>query len=507
MNILDKLPQIIKFIESEGSRVQRAKDKLTIFEGELLPYVEQALRNELSPTAFERARKRIAPINFLTKVINKLSTLYNAGINRSLRDDNDINQEILDYYIEELNINNSGRISNQQLNLNKYTAWEIYINSQNIPKLRILPAHQFLVYSDDIEDPTNPTVFIKLLGIFNKDTGLIDEKTETRIFRNVSIYKLYTKDEIIVIDSDGEVRQEFMEQNPEGINPYGVIPFVYIRKSDHSLLPYEDTSDVPMITLIPLLLTDLNYATQFMSHSIIYAIDAELNNPSGNPDSIWMIKSDVTPDGEGFGKAQIGTIKPEVDIDKVITLIQTQLALWLDSKDIKAQSVGNLESSNLASGISKMIDEGDTTQSIKSQMEVYRKAEYELFKKLGIIHNVWVDQGLLIETPINRRIVDILDVNTSFEEPAVIVDEKDRVETIVIKEEAGYTSHRRAVMEANPDLSNEELDQLLEEINEERTDLRTFTIVENQDEIIGENDGNKKEEENEQEEEDTTEEE
>ncbi len=482
MELFDKIPEIIKFISDEATRIERAKNKLTIYEGELLPFVETALRNELSSSAFERARKRIAPINFLPKVINKLSTLYNAGITRTLKTENDSNKDILDYYVESLNVNNSGRISNQQTNLNKYSAWEIYISGDNTPKLRILPAHQFLVYSDDIEDPTHPTVFIKLLGFFNKDTGLIDENTERRITRNVAIYKLFTNDEILVVDSDGEIRSEFMQQNPEGVNPYGVIPFVYIRKSDHSLLPYEDTSDIPMITLIPLLLTDLNYATQFMSHSIIYAIDAELNNPSGNPDSIWMIKSDINPDGETTSSAKIGTIKPEVDIDKVITLIQTQLALWLDSKDIKAQSVGSLESSNLASGISKMIDEGDTTQSIKTQMEVYRKAEYELFEKLGIIHNVWVDQGLLSGTEINKRVIDTLEVNTSFEEPAVIVNEKERLETIMIKEEAGYTSHKRAIMEANPDLDTSELDQLNEEIEEEGNMNRTFTLLSDEDE-------------------------
>lgn len=503
MDLLDKLPRIVDFIEKEADRLKNAKDKLNIYEGELLPYVEEALRNELNAQAYLRARKRIAPINFLPKVIDKLSTLYNAGISRTLKEANTTSQEILDYYVEQLNLNNSGRISNQQLNLNKYCAWEIYINKNNIPKLRVLPAHQFLVYSDDIEDPTTPTVFIKMLGFFNKNTGMIDQETEQAIYKTVGIYKLYTENQIIVVDSEGEIRPEYMQENPEGVNPYGVIPFVYIRKSDHALLPYEDTSDVPMITLIPLLLTDLNYATQFMSHSIIYAIDAELNNPSGNPDSIWMIKSDVDPSGEGTANAKIGTIKPEVDIEKVITLIQTQLALWLDSKNIKAQSVGGLEASNLASGISKMIDEGDTTQSIKGQMEVYRKAEYELFEKLGIIHNVWVDQGLLAGSEINRRINDLL-VTTTFEEPTVIVDEKERIETIKLKEECGYTSHKKAMMEANPDLTLDEVEELIIEIDEEISDQRTFTII---DETLEEDNENGRNQENNTEEEENFEEE
>lgn len=494
MALIDEIPKIIKFIDSEAARVREAKDKLNIYEGELLPYVERALRDELNPQAYERAKKRIAPINFLPKVVNKLSTLYSGTVTRELSNENEVDREIMDYYVNQLKLDESGLSSNQQLNLNKYTAWEIYINRNNEPKLRILPAHQFLVYSNDMEDPTTPTVFIKILGSYNKHTGEFDESTGIEITRQVVVYKLYTDDEIIVVDSEMELRPEFMVENPEAINPYGVIPFIYIRKAKYNLLPLEDTSDIPMITLIPLLLTDLNYATQFMSHSIIYSIDAEIQNLSGNPDSIWMIKSDTQADGETNAKAELGTIKPEVDIDKVITLIQTQLALWLDSKDIKAQAVGNLEASNLASGISKMIDEGDTTQAVKLQIPIFKHAESELFRKLSYIHNVWVDQGLLVDTQVNRRLIEELDVTTSFEEPQVVTNEKDRIETIKTKEDAGYTSYKRAVQEANPDLDDEQIEELIEEIQEENKDKRTFTLIQENEEVT--NGRNQEDEEN-----------
>lgn len=477
MTLMTSVPKILEFIESNEKRVVEAKKKLNIYEGELLPYVESALKAELNPAAFERARKRIAPVNFLPKVVNKLSTLYNNTVIRELKgDESEKNQEIFDLYLDMFNMDESGRTSNQQLNLNKYTAWEIYINNKNEPKLRTLPANQFLVYSDDREDPTNPTTFIKFLGGMLKEEDSITEG-EPNSVKQVAIYKLYTDNEIIVVDSDGEKRNEFMEQNPTGVNPYGTIPFIYVRKARHSLLPYEDTSDIPMITLIPLLLTDLNYATQFMSHSIIYAIDAEIGNADGNPDSIWMIKSDESPNGESLSKASIGTIKPEVDIDKVITLIQTQLALWLDSKDLKAQGIGKLEASNLASGISKMIDDADTTQAIRNQIDIYTQAENELFLKLTNIHNVWFDQGLLKGTKLDSRIINELDVTIIFEEKATFVDEKERLETIKLKEDSGYTTRRRAVTEANPSLDEKEITQLLVELDEQKEEESIITIV------------------------------
>ena len=477
----DRIQKILDFINYNKYRVNTAKDKLDIYEGELLPYVASALRNELSEKAYQRAVKRIAPINMLPKIVNKLSTLYNNTVIRSPKEEDMGDQDFIDYYSELLQLDNEGRSSNSQLNLNKYTAWEIYISEDgsNTPKLRTLPANQFLVYSDNIENPTEETVFIKILGQYNKETGMFDEVTKQPIYREVIIYKLYDNDQIIVIDSDAELRPEFMQGNEDGINPYGFIPFVYIRKAKYSLLPHEDTSDIPMTILIPILLTDLNYATQFMSHSIIYAIDADIAGLSGNPDSIWHVKSDPSELETGDKKAQIGTIKPEVDIDKVIKLIQTQLALWLDSKDLKAQGIGDVEASNLASGISKMIDEADTTQAIRTQIEIYRNSEREFWDKLIKMHNIWVDQGFLVGSEFSRK-VDEFTVNTMFEEPQVIVDEKARVETIKLKEESYYISHKVAVQEANPEMSEEELEQMMEDIKDEQLEKRTLQMEMNE---------------------------
>lgn len=473
----DKIMKVVDFVNSQANRINQAKHKLTIYEGKLLPFVESALAAELSPTAFERARKRIAPINMLTKVVNKLSTLYDNTVVRTLKKPDEGNREILDYYIENLRVDDRGKDSNKQLNLNKYTAWEIYISETGLiePKLRVLPANQFMVYSDDREDPTNPTVFVKLLGTFNKQTNELD-KDEQVIYKQVYIYKLYDNDQIIVVDSEGELRPEFMQGNEDGVNPYGVIPFIYTRNAKYNLLPTEDTSDVPMTILIPILLTDLNYATQFMSHSIVYAIDADISNLDGNPDSVWLVKSDETEADQNDKTAKIGTIKPEVDIDKVLKLVQTELALWLDSKDLKAQGVGSVEASNLASGISKMIDEADTTKAIKSQIEIYREAEAEMWYKIGIMHNIWVDQGFLIDTDINKRVDGDLKVNTIFEEPTVVVDEKERIETIQLKEDNRYITHRMAVREANPELDDAEIDQLLLDLDDEAIKNKTITM-------------------------------
>jgi hypothetical protein len=474
-----RINKIMNFIDANTARVNNAKKLFTINEGELLPFVLTALRSELSEKAFMRASKRVAPINVLPKIVDKLSTLYSNEVSRRETSGISSNQELVEYYTNILNMDPKMLCSQQQFNVSKYAALEPYIDRDtdsefDMPKLRVLPAHTFLVYSDDLMDPTKVTAFIKILGQFLKETGELlpngmpEEKT-------VTVYMIYDKDNIIAIDSDREVRLDFMQGNEEGINPFGVIPFIYINKNEFNLLPNPDTDTLPMSILIPLLLTDLNYATQFMSHSIVYVIDADVDHLSGNPDAVWHIKSEMKEDGSE-AKADIGSIKPEVDIDKVLKLIETELRMWLDTRNIKASSIGNLEVSNAASGIAKMIDESDTSEARRSQEGLFKQVEKEFWKLIGIMHNTWLENGDNIED--KRRVVDSLEVKVNFQDQEVVVDTEKKLREISMKLAEKLTSHRRAIADANPNLDETGVDELMAEIKAEQDEQFILTMPE-----------------------------
>lgn len=472
------IDKILADMDANRHRFKNASDLFAINEGELLPFVEEALAAELSPTAFERARKRISPVNVLPKVVSKLSTLYNLGVSRTVEEDDEtgsqnveVNQEIVDYYVKEFGMDPRMDLSQEQFNLNKYTALEPYLDTTSeepVPKLRILPAHTFWVYSDNHMDPTEPTVFIKILGGFNKHTG---EAAEDGTFetRTVTVFMGYTDTDIIAFDSDGEARPEFMESNPEGINPYGQIPFIYIANSEYSLIPNPNTDTKPLTILIPKLLTDLNYASQFMSHSIIYAIDANIEGLSGNPDAVWNVKSETTQDGADVNRAQIGTIKPEVDIAETLNLIKTQTQMWLDTMGLRASSVGDLTVENAASGISKLIDESDATAVREGQAVKYQDVEREFWELVGVMHNTWLEMG---ENLKERRVVTgDLKVRVEFPPQEPVKDEEKIIRTEAMKLKEGLTSKRRAIAAANPDLDETEVDELMEEIKKEKDDM------------------------------------
>ena len=153
--------------------------------------------------------------------------------------------------------------------------------------------------------------------------------------------------------------------NKDGINPLGKLPVAYIPKSKFDIIPREDSDLLKMIKILPILFSDLNEVVFWQSFSIIYGIDLSEENLTMAPNAFWSLKSDPAT----AQKPEVGTIKPQADIQSVMNFIMFQLNTWLNTRGIKS---GNA-SANVAdiSGFSKMVDEIDTTEDRKKQIPFF----------------------------------------------------------------------------------------------------------------------------------------
>lgn len=448
MSLENNLPVLKDYIaEHFADAIGYQRDLNNILEGSLLKYVEDKMRLELNPKAFQRARGRIPAINVLSKVVDKLSALYTESPKRDT--ENPIDRELMSYYVKEIDLDSQMAFANKLFNTNKYVALEPYVDNRT-PQLRVIPAHQFLVYSDNEIDPLKPTVFIKFRTIDGSKYTPIAEKLKN------STFNIYSDKEFLVVDGMGNIRRDLMVGNEDGINPYQVLPFVYISTSSLDLIPMKDSDIMTMATLAPLLFSDLNYAIQYLSHSILYGIDLNISDLEMNPDSFWLLNSQ---DGENKNP-QIGAIKPEVDIDKVLTAIKEQLMLWFETKGLKAAGQGTSQISN-ASGIAKIIDESDTTEARKKQMKIFQKAESNLWYLISQMHKVWAYTNIIDE---KRIFSEDFEVAVEYEDMKPLDNEIEKLNEIKLKLDMGLISKRMAIKMANPDLSEEQLLALEQEL-------------------------------------------
>ncbi|RKZ07637.1 hypothetical protein DRQ25_11125 [Candidatus Fermentibacteria bacterium] len=462
MSLRDDIPKLLAHINDNRPLLTHNQKLFDIYEGNLLPYIEDALRSQLSEQSFEQARHRISPLNVLIRLIDKLSAIYQqkpvreamSGIGeRAVPKDS----ELLKWYELTLRINSRFNVSNEFFNLFKNDLIQPYVHG-GAPKMRIIPSDRFLVYSNDPIDPTIPTHIILFMGSRVEEIG----KEE---FRTVEIYHIYTDEEFLIVNSDGEVEKKSMVAlgNEDGINVFGVLPFVYINRSNNLLIPKADTDTLSMTVLLPLIMSDINYAVMFQAFSIIYTLNGKLpDNFKMAPNSVWPIEG--RSDEE---KPELGQIKPQVDIDQVLNLIQAELAFWLNTRGIKPGAItGAMTAQNFSSAISKMVDEMDTTEARNKQVEIYTDVEADFWELLlNQMHPVWV-KGSLVE---NRTIwTPTSKVITNFAEQIPMVRRGDMIKDLKEEVAAGFTTRKNAVQRLNPKKNEDEIDELLGEIDEER---------------------------------------
>lgn len=459
MALRDQVDEIVKYVKSKGPLIEHNNQLFDIFEGLLLDYLIKDLKEQLSRSSFKAMEHRIAPINLLKRVIDKLSKIYNKAPLRWLEIESENDQELLNYYMKSMGVDESGMTFNELFNLFKNSAWEPFVKNGK-PALRVIPSNRFLVYSTDKVDPTEPTHFIKLMGTENIIVNSQEKK--------VNVLYIYTADEFLPVGYDGNdvfVLDSVLNENenPEGINPYGVLPFVYINQSKHTLISPIDTDTLRMTKIFPIILSDMNFAVMFQAFSIVYGIDVDDENIQMSPNAFWRLKSDPTTKT----KPEIGTIKPQVDITQVVGFIASQLGLWLQSKNIRPGQIGDASGDQFASGVSKVVDEMDTWEARQKQVPVFQKAEEKLWDLIiNHTHPYWVQNKMIDE---KRSFLPNQFVHVEFPEQKPMTKRIEIINEVKEELQLGLTTKKEAMMRLNPEMAEDTVDDLIKQIELDRT--------------------------------------
>lgn len=463
------MPKILAHYNEHIDYLEMNKRLYYIWQGQLQKEVEDSLRRELiSKTAFNRAIQRIPSINIIKKSVDKLSKVY---IENPLRlADNKTDREVMHNVSRLSDMNNVMRVANEFYNLHGMFAIEPFVENGE-QRLRVLGGHQFLPFSDDPVNPLNPTVMIKLLGTelvsgtapkFDEDG---DKQSTEDDIRMVSILALYSDDEFLIIDTNGTVREDKMRAMgvTNGRNPFDKIPMTYGNRSKTELIPFPNKEGLEMSILIPKLFTDLNYAAQFMSHSIIWTKNADIANQEINPDAIV----DLGERTEENGDPEIGTITPTVDIPNVIAMITSELDLYFSSIGIKTQAASTMANGQESSGVSKAIDEGDTTAERKRQLEFFSSVEMKMWRLLNTMQSTWAGAGML--TGENRKFSTSFDetFKVMYAEMKPLKTFKQKIEEIQLLRDQSLISKKQSIKVLYPDMSDVQVEEWIKELDEE----------------------------------------
>ena len=119
--------------------------------------------------------------------------------------------------------------------------------------------------------------------------------------------------------------------------------------------------------------------------------------------------------------------------------------------------------------IKKLIDEMDTTSIVIKSQTSFSKEESEFWKMFARMNNYWVANSLLLPEYNKGIFGDDFNVQMLFDQPEPMQDRKTMVETQKLEMDAGFTTRKIAITKLNPDMTPEQIDELVLEIENEST--------------------------------------
>ena len=466
----------LDIISKQTSQKQTEVKKYLYFEGNVKPILEEAILKEFKKKeSIQGLFARILPLNILRRIIEKLANVYIEAPVRLASDGNEADQELIRLYEQSMNLNVRMREHDQHWELFKKTLGEPYVDAQGFPRYRVVPAQSYYAFSDDIVSPETPDSIWKIIS--------------TDIDTTKNIYSVWTNERFLLIDGHGKVRSDMLNSigNPDGINPYGVIPFVYITESSNSTEPIPEDDLLYCSIALPLLITDLSFASKYMAYSLLWTLNCNADIPAG-PGAVMHLTA-----GKDDLKPEVNQIKPNVDIGSTLSLIESIVSYLLSSKGLQTDTVqGKMTVENVASGIAKAIDNSELVTQTKNKQTNFANFERDLWENRLAKHMIpaWRRSGKL-NPKYNLEFSPTFELSIFYKEPRVTMSEKEKIEVSKAKLDAGFSTLNRELKSLYPEYSEDQIADLEQEIRAEKQS----SVVNQMETLMGGSNGMQREDE------------
>ncbi len=441
---------LVSAVKDQQVRIKSEYDKYLYYSGQVREIIKKAILAEfIKQETVQELTQRIIPLNIIQKIISKLAKVYlPIGPKREPVDGNDLDQESINTLEKAMEVDQHMKRANRLFKLHKHVGVEPYINTEGEPSLRILPAFSYTLISNNQLDPNIPDMVIKHVKTDCKES---DQR-----------FVVWTRENHYTIDGEGNILVDPL--NPGMINPYGEIPIIIINESEDRLYPIPSDDTMFCSIAINLLLTDLFFASKYQAFSVLWAVGLDTNNLTFNPSSI--INMDFGPNGE---TPTIGSIKPDIDVDKMLALINEVMSILLTTNNLSTSSIKtSANAADAMSFVSKMLDEATTVEDRQDQTEYFACAERNLWDLIA--HKMmpfWIQSGA-IDPEYAVSFSDVFELSIQFSDVKPMATDLDKVMLEKAKLDAGLTSRRAAIEALNPDFSPDKIDVLINEIDGEQ---------------------------------------
>lgn len=428
---IEQIYDIIQEIELPEN-ILRKKAELAsqeIYEGSLKKYVNNRIR-EMYPKTYEAYT--IADYSLLKKIVDKKAKAYKEAPVRTLPTPNESTayQDI----VKEYGLNEAMKRLDALYCQHKYALFGclMSLDEDGSPEFRFMPLapYEFDVIKDDEGCPKvvilsypDRTMMVET-GSDGLDTIISGAKQDEGA--QTKVYAFWTDTNFYVVEIKVDDKGKSMgipsfrpiPTNPGNVNPYGVLPFVYLPKNSGPNYPIASPLPEQTVEVNSLLSVYLTSGNMQIGQLVLKYPEGQNFQmvTSGLMTGIKLPQS-TDPDAP---ETDASYISPSPNMDAHRTAIMTYVSMILDEQGIRSAGALDSTAEKFSSGLDRAIAEADVQDIIEDNQGLYRCVEEEVFEIVraqlaSINSNPFSDGDLRIVYKKPRMLVSDTELLTNLE--------------------------------------------------------------------------------------------
>lgn len=434
LSFLQGIDPVVLLVKSSAARKRDAETRLRFYTDRQNDDLLEMIRQRWSdPTDF-----RLFFVNVVRKVVNRRALVYKLAPVRTF---DGMKQDDGDALYRALGANVALKKANRLTKLLKTTALQVAWNGTR-PALHVITPNVLDAVADAPENPTR--LIVTHPGI--KQDGRLSAEADTT-------YSDWTANTFTRRDYRGQPLR--IQGNPDGVNPYGVLPFVplFDAAPDDKFFLDGGADLIEAQRAVNVGLANLWRAIELQSHGQAWAAGL----PAGDAVRAGPDRTITLPTEGKFGFAS-----PNTPIEGVLMALEFVIKQVAVTNDLAA-NVFELKP-RAESGAAKAAENRDLLEARQDDIELWRGYEARLFEVLKRVVNT--------HTP--GAIPENATVRVDFGEITESISDTDRLDSYQRKIDMAIWSPVDALMADNPDIRAR--DEALVELQRRREESATLGI-------------------------------
>lgn len=485
--ILDEKFRVNVIRDLEGSvnlaRKREARKRYEVFKDQTVKWVIQKLKDEgLKASTLKVMVNRASNISVCRKVINKLARCYSGGVKRDTG--TETGNLVIDQLAQLLNFDQKQKKADKYRKLFKnalslivpellYTEGERKVFGI---KKKIFGPHQYDVIESARDAESAGAIILSeydenslaSLPVQDNSTSLSYQAKKESANSSLGKKKFYiwwTAKYHFTTDEQGKILRDLSPD--ELINPIGELPAVtYAEDQDGSYWAEGGEDLVDGSILVNTLITDMFAIAYMQAWGQLVITGKKIPEVlEGGPHSMLVLTYD---DGDPEPKVSVVSANPP--LAEWRQCIEQYVALLLSTNDLAPSNVSvKLDASSFPSGIAMLIEKSQATGSIESTQREFAVGERKEWRIIKAWHNYLFERGALDEEYSAIGLIPKdLQVSAKFLDTKEIITEKEKLETIKLRQELGINRRVELIMIDNPAMTEAEAKEKLLAIQTEK---------------------------------------